>query len=316
MATKLFVLGTILLIGIATESSAQYWNRQYSYSNGRYPQQVYPGYQQQRPNYQQSNGWQNAGSFQLPPGVSVADAEWICKSPKTGDMMIIATEDGPAPNTGGNSQGQWQQPSYPKQPSNPQPTLPQVNPSQPTYPQMIIASEDGPVPNRVNGQQQWHQVYPQQPGNNQPNYPQPQQPVYPQPQQPAYPQTQAPPVTNAPTTTTEDTNRPIWGSGGNDNRYPQTQAPVTVKPTTTTTEDTNRPIWGDNNKQPNFPEVKPSFPTSTTQKPVDPLWPEGGSSNKPGFTVIEPTRKPKPHKTTKAPIDDDDDDGPLDIVIG
>ncbi|XP_008213338.1 gamma-gliadin isoform X2 [Nasonia vitripennis] len=267
MATKLFLLGTILLIGIATESSAQYWNRQYSYSNGRYPQQVYPGYQQQRPNYQQSNGWQNAASFQLPPGVSVTDAEWVCKSPKTGDMMIIA-------------------------------------------------SEDGPVPNRVNGQQQWHQVYPQQPGNNQPNYPQPQQPVYPQPQQPAYPQTQAPPVTNAPTTTTEDTNRPIWGSGGNDNRYPQTQAPVTVKPTTTTTEDTNRPIWGDNNKQPNFPEVKPSFPTSTTQKPVDPLWPEGGNGNKPGFTVIEPTRKPKPHKTTKAPIDDDDDDGPLDIVMG
>lgn len=90
MATKLFVLGTILLIGIiATESSAQYWNRQYSYSNRQYPQQVYPSYPQQRPNYQQTNGYQQAGSFQLPPGVSISDAEWVCKSPKTGDMVSL-----------------------------------------------------------------------------------------------------------------------------------------------------------------------------------------------------------------------------------
>lgn len=169
--------------------------------------------------------------------------------------------------------------------------------------QMIIASEDGPVPNRVNGQQQWHQVHPQQPGNNQqPNYPQPQQPGNNQPNYPQPQQTQAPPVTNAPTTTTEDTNRPIWGNGGNDDRYPQPQAPVTSKPTTTT-EDTNRPIWGDNNNQPSFPQVKPTFPTSTTQKPVEPLWPDGSNGNKPGFTVIEPTRKPKPPTTTKGNID-------------
>ena len=82
MASKLFVLSAVaLVLGIVSGGSA-HWQ-----SNGQgryyYPQQRYPAYNQQRP-YQQP---QQQNSYQLPPGVSISSAEWVCNNPKTGDMV-------------------------------------------------------------------------------------------------------------------------------------------------------------------------------------------------------------------------------------
>ncbi|XP_058790212.1 uncharacterized protein LOC131663690 [Phymastichus coffea] len=91
MVTKLFAASTaIILLGITTEATAQF---RYGYGHG-YNHHSHPYYPQQRPSYGSFNGYpqQNTYEQQLPPGVSVQEAEWVCKNPKTGDMMIIATD--------------------------------------------------------------------------------------------------------------------------------------------------------------------------------------------------------------------------------
>lgn len=86
---KLLVLSAaILLFGIISETSAQYRNAGYGgYGFGRHS---HPYYQQQRPGYggYQQPGYQQPGyQQQLPSDVSVQEAEWVCKNPKTGDMV-------------------------------------------------------------------------------------------------------------------------------------------------------------------------------------------------------------------------------------
>ncbi|KAJ8664801.1 hypothetical protein QAD02_006463 [Eretmocerus hayati] len=92
--------------------------------------------------YQPQPNFQNSFNFQVPPDVSLKDAEWVCQNPKTKDMMIIATGDSPAKTGEGpyhQQQGVWvQQPGsdglhpstslWPGPPSDqaPQPSQPQL----------------------------------------------------------------------------------------------------------------------------------------------------------------------------------------------
>jgi hypothetical protein len=89
MMSRLCVLGAVIFIfSLITESSSQFWRRPNEYS---YPPQHGQRY---RPNYyppRQQIGFPQQNDFpnniQLPPGVSVTEAEWVCKNSKTGDMV-------------------------------------------------------------------------------------------------------------------------------------------------------------------------------------------------------------------------------------
>ncbi|CAB0038915.1 unnamed protein product [Trichogramma brassicae] len=122
----------VALIALQTSGSlAQNW-RYGGYSNGGYRAVPYY-YQPQRPSYTQTLGQQN---FQIPPGISVSGAEWVCKNPKTGDMMIITAEEGPAPPATG---GQQQSPFYPVPPST------GGGQQRPFYPEPSPAPQQRPV---------------------------------------------------------------------------------------------------------------------------------------------------------------------------
>ncbi|XP_011503509.1 PREDICTED: uncharacterized protein LOC105366685 [Ceratosolen solmsi marchali] len=96
----------ILMFNIANESSSQFWRQFNGYP---YPQRqgqnFNPNYESNHRGFQQQNGFES--NFQLPPGVSMSQAEWVCKNPKTGDMMIVASEESSTPNIGNNAQNQW-----------------------------------------------------------------------------------------------------------------------------------------------------------------------------------------------------------------
>ena len=83
---RLFILGTVIFtFGFMTKSSAQFWKQHNGFEYAeRQPHHYYPNYYQPR-QYQQQDGFQN--NLQLPPGISISEADWICRNSKTGDMV-------------------------------------------------------------------------------------------------------------------------------------------------------------------------------------------------------------------------------------
>ncbi|XP_014238262.1 leucine-rich repeat extensin-like protein 2 [Trichogramma pretiosum] len=179
---KFHVVCIVLMIALQTISGSLGQNWRYGgYSNGGYRAVPYY-YQPQRPSYTQTLGQQN---FQIPPGISVSGAEWVCKNPKTGDMMIITAEEGPAqPTTGG---GQQQSPFYPVPPSTGGQQQRPFYPEPPPVPQQPPSPPAEERPNFT--------ISPTNPFLNPNNkFPTTQQPTPTKPQM--TPTTQAPPNTN------------------------------------------------------------------------------------------------------------------------
>lgn len=69
------------MVGFST-AGAHHWRRDYDLF---YPQQVPVIRPQRQTFYPPQKNYQS--TVKLPPGVSVNDAQWVCTSPKTGDMV-------------------------------------------------------------------------------------------------------------------------------------------------------------------------------------------------------------------------------------